>query len=107
MMAFALIPTFVVWLITYGAVKYPAQALGRLVVRRSPNMLFDICICIGVTLLCWGGVVGMMTIVYVIGQDDRPTPMPIGTMVALGLAPPLFVAFFKATLRARSTSGAL
>lgn len=72
MMAFALIPTFVVWLITYGAVKYPAQALGRFVVRRSPNILFDICICIGVTLLCWGGVVGMMTIVYAIGQPRPP-----------------------------------
>lgn len=107
MVAFALLPTFLVWLLIYCVAKYPARALGQFVVRRSPNVLSDVGICIALTFLSWCVVVGFVAIVYTIDRRNPDTLIECGTIAALGLAPPLLIALFKGTLSARSTSKAL
>jgi hypothetical protein len=107
MVAFVFIPTFLVWLVVYWIAKYPARALGRFVVRRSPNVLSDVGVCVALTFLCWCVVMGLVAIVYTIGWRSPNTLMESGTIAALGLAPPLLIALFKGTLRARSASKAL
>lgn len=96
------IPLIFFWVVIYWTVKYPAQAVGRLIVRHNPNRLYDAALCIVLTLLLLSLVFAVVVYAkdylthepYPYSMDDR------ATIVAVILGPPVLLAMFKSTRRA-------
>jgi hypothetical protein len=42
-----------IWIVAYWVAEFPAQAIGRFVVRCSPNVFYDIAVSIVLSFFFW------------------------------------------------------
>jgi hypothetical protein len=100
------VPLIFIWIVTYWVAKYPAQAVGRLIARRSPNTLFDIAVCAVLTVLFLCVVFAIVVLAkdYLAHEPYPYTMYDRATIVAVIFAPPVFLALAKGARRSRKDS---
>jgi hypothetical protein len=96
------IPLTIIWIIAYWVAKFPAQAVGRLVVPYSPNVFSDIGLSIVLSFFLWCLVMIIVFSAQAIALSYPYTMKELAVGAALALVPPVLVALFKGTLYARS-----
>jgi hypothetical protein len=99
---FVFIPLALIWIAAYWVAKFPAQAVGRLVVRRSPNVFSDVAISFVFSFLFCCLAMLIVFITQAVNVSNSYTMKELTVVTVLALVPPVLVALFKGTEYARS-----